>query len=479
MRSGRETLASIEEALQDIKTQESRLQGELEQTNRKWGETAALRLEALRGLATIRARDAMADGVVNEADNLSGEVRTILQARLKTIAQFNQRQEQADAERGALVRRLDDLNSEIAALEEKLDRFGEQARAYLKADPAYKSLAEEHDNISAVLERAKAKAEQVSRDEDEKGRPYRSDPLFMYLWNRQFGTSAYQATGLVKFLDEWVAGLIRYADARSNYAMLTEIPIRLRAHAQDLGKTTLEIKAKLDKIETAKIQGLAGTDITTELTSAREQQSGLNEKLASVTAELTETGNQLKLYAKGDDQSFQYAVQSYAAFLEKESLQRLMADAFATKTQDDDVLVEDVRGLGRDLESLQISNEKLRRRLDQLYDKKQELARLSANFRREYYDDTGSQFSGNPDLEELLKLVLRGVISAAEYWARAQSQQQWRHRAGDPWRRQSGLPPFERWPGGMAGGGTWGEIWRRSTGSSSSSGSNFQTGGKI
>jgi hypothetical protein len=476
MRSGRETLASIEQALRDLKVQESRLQSELEQATRRRGEIAAGRLEALRALATIRAHDAMADGLVDEADNLSRDMRTILQARLKTIAQLDRRRDAADAERNELVQSLDALNMKIAALEEKLDRFADQARTTLRDDAGYQSLIDEHVAVSSMLDKATAKADQVSRDEDEKGRPYRSDPLFMYLWNRKFGTSAYEATGLVRYLDEWVAGLIGYADARANYAMLIEIPIRLRAHAQQLSKAALDAKAKLDEIEKVKTEELAGTPLIAELKQAREEQSEQNKKLQIATAELTETGNQLRLYAKGEDQSLRDAIKGYAVFLEKENLQLLMSDAFATKTRDDDVLVERLRDLRVELEQLEEQSEQRRQSLDEIIEKRRELMRLSSNFRREHYEDTGSTFSEDPDLEDLLKLLLRGAISAAEYWARARAQQQWQDRAGDPWRRQSGLPPFDPWQGDWAGG-TWTNNRRRSGGRRSDA--DFETGGSI
>lgn len=477
MRSGRETLASIEEALKDIKAQELRVQTELEEANRSQGEMAARRIEALRSLATLRARDAMADGVIDDADNLSGEVRGMLQARLRTVAHLNRRRDEADGERETLVRLLDELNLQIARLEQELDRFAAEARAALKSDAAYTLLGKEHESLAGMLQKATAKAEQIARDEDEKGRPYRSDPLFMYLWNRKFGSSDYQASGLVRFLDEWVAGLIRYPDARANYAMLTEIPVRLKAHAEELARQALAAKGKLDELERAKTQALAGTNLTTELKAAREEQARRNKDLAALTAELTETGNQLRLYAKGEDQSLRDAVHKYAAFLETETLQRLMSDAFATRTQEDDALVANIRDLGRDLEALQDKNEQRLKRLDQLFEKRQELMRLSANFRREHYEDSGSEFDDDPDLEDLLKLLLRGAISAAEYWARTQSQQRWQHRPGDPWRRRSGLPPFEHWPKGWTGG-TWGGNWPGSS-QERPRAKDFETGGNF
>ena len=85
-----------------------------------------------------------------------------------------------------------------------------------------------------MLEAAEAKAAQAERDLQEKRQPYESDPLFMYLWRRKFGTPEYRATGLVRFLDRKVARLIEFDEARRNYAVLIELPARLREHADRL-----------------------------------------------------------------------------------------------------------------------------------------------------------------------------------------------------------------------------------------------------
>ncbi|MGE0766296.1 MAG: hypothetical protein AB7L90_07510 [Hyphomicrobiaceae bacterium] len=472
MQSGRDTLAGIEEALRELKGQEATLARELETTNNERVGIIANRLEALRRLAAIRARDAMSDSVIDEADNLTHQVRGILEARLRTVAALADRQEKAEAERAAHVARQDGLSRRIAELEAQLDRFGTEARTVLQQDSEYRELSEAHDALAATLDKAIEKAEQVTRDEHEKGLPYRSDPLFMYLWQRKMGTPAYQATGLTRVLDEWVARLVQYPGARANYALLTEIPVRLRAHAEDVRRQAGEAKLRLDEVEAARTRELAGADLIAELKSERERQTELAGQLEKVTSELTETGHQLKTYAKGEDQSFIAAVAAYAAFLEREPLRRLMGDAAATETREDDQVVEEVRGLASALEALEAANASRRRRLDQLSERKMELQRLASNFRRQRYDDVGSEFEDSPGVDDLLQMLLRGAITAAEYWIRMQRQQHWRQRPGDPWRRQSGLPPFDGFPGGSMGG-----SWGGGGGQPSRSGRDFETGG--
>lgn len=495
MQTGRETLAGIEEALGDIKGQETALAGELEGANREHVGLVANRLDALRRLAAIRARDAMADGVIDEADNLTQQVRGTLEARLKSIAGLHAREQAAEAGRARHIAEQDAQTRLIADLEERLDRFGAAARDALKDDPRYRALSAGHAALTETLEKAAEKAEQVTRDESEKGLPYRNDPLFMYLWRRKMGTPEYHATGIIRALDEWVAGLVRYTDARANYALLTEIPVRLRAHAEDLRKQVQEARATVDALEAEKTRELAGTDLIAELKSERERQTELNRQLETITSELTEVGSQLQLYAKGEDQSFIAAVAAYASFLEREPLRRLMADAATTATKEDDQIVEQVSGLAAALDKIEAANVSRRRKLDQLSTRKIELQRLASNFRRQRYDDVGSEFNDSPRVEDLLQMLLRGAITAAEYWARMQQQQRWRHRPADPWRRQSGLPPFDGFPGGWmggswggrgggdgsdwGGGGSWsgGSGGGGSRGSGGSSDRDFETGG--
>ena len=88
--------------------------------------------------------------------------------------------------------------------------------------------------VDAVIRSAEEKATQAAADREEKRRPYEADPLFMYLWRRRFGTRDYRAGNLVRYLDRKVAHLIGYEAARVNYAMLMELPERLREHVERL-----------------------------------------------------------------------------------------------------------------------------------------------------------------------------------------------------------------------------------------------------
>ena len=61
------------------------------------------------------------------------------------------------------------------------------------------------------------KAGRSEQEREQKGEAYRQDPLFVYLWERQYGLPGYKAGGLSRWLDGKLARFIGFADARANF----------------------------------------------------------------------------------------------------------------------------------------------------------------------------------------------------------------------------------------------------------------------
>ncbi len=459
--SGRETLDSIERALKQVSDKVDRLNGELAKANQNKAELVARRLEAFRDLAVFRTRLALLDGVIDEADQLSAQVRMILEARQKTLNALKRRENAAEKARAQLLERQAALHTEIERLEKELDRIGGEAKSQLASDPDYASRATRYAEIEGMAAKAKEKAEKSRAEETEKGAPYRNDPLFMYLWERGYGTSRYDRTGVIRALDGWVARLIGYQDARSNFAVLTQIPERLEAHAARLRELLADEREALDRLEASRIEELAGADLLDGLQKAQTARETQSAELERLNAELHETGNQLRTYAEGLDPSFEEAVAKAARFLEGRNLADLRAEARLTQDPGDDQIVTLIGRLAGELRDLEDLAGTKRRELEAAFKRKEELLRIAADFRRAKYDSPGSVFEPGGNGEMLLKMLLEGAITAAEYWLRTQSRQRWRSRPADSYRRSDNA--------GFGGGSK-----RRSR---SRNGPDFRTGG--
>ena len=105
------------------------------------------------------------------------------------------------------------------------------------------------DAANGVAGEAEKKAANAEAELGAKQKPYDEDPLFIYLWQRGFGTGRYQAGNLVRFMDRMVADFIDFGSVRPNYAALIEIPLRLREHATAKRAAAAERLAALSGIE--------------------------------------------------------------------------------------------------------------------------------------------------------------------------------------------------------------------------------------
>lgn len=453
MQTGRETLKSIESALRDLQAQERQVRAELERNGQERSDLLSKRLSAFRELAVVRNRHAVADGVIDDADRLTDQVKGILQARQKTVDGLAARSKTAEASREEKLAALDELLETIETHEQQLDNFAKQARRELSDNRAYRDALAALQLAQKTYQRAQEKTAQAEKDRKRKGAPYKNDPLFMYLWQRNYGSNRYQATGLIKWLDEKVAGLVGYHSARANYALLNEIPIRLAEHSERLGAKWRLAQEAADNILAAKVAVLAGDDLPRKLKDFRQKQKLLNLELEQLAGELSETASQINIYAEGKDRSFLQATELAAQFLEQESLQRLRALARKTQEPTDDQIVARIRQMESKIEQLRTSAQSLQAKLEKLFNRKEDLIRLAADFRRNYYDESNSVFEPGADGSVLLEQLLRGAITVAEYWMRAQQGHRWRNRDADPFRRSSGLPPLQGgfdWPSGSS-----------------------------
>ena len=465
MVSGRKTYSEIERSISDLRDREQQLLKDVEGINAHHMRLLEQRTAAFRELAEVRARSAVADGVIDRADELQVRVESLLKARQTTITQLKNREAAAQSRRDNLSASADGLRTEIAALEGDLDTAAAQARDQLSAEPDYKALRQTLEDSRQTYEKAAEKTDQAELDRQTKGAAYESDPLFMYLWDRNYGAEQYRPGALIRMADDWVARLIGYHEARANYAILNEIPVRLAEHVSDLAGELEAAENAVEAVEASRINEIAGEDLIGRLSDARDRQQEANDALEAVDAEIAEISRQLLHYTEGLDPAFQEAVKVSASFLEQESYQQLIVLARKTDGPEDDRIVERIGETDRRIADLERTIGERRKDLDRVARKRSELLEVAQKYRRNYYEDIGSEFELDDIAEDVLEALIKGAITGADYWARSQRRQRWRGRPADSFRKSIGFPPF---------GGGWG---RGSSGGRRRGGGGFRTGG--
>ncbi len=460
---GPQALASLEEAMRDIRREEDEVSKRVARAAERLSKTREQEAELFRQLARLRLDPTLQPELDGRISGAEAKARDMLKAHAKDVSKAEAAINGLDARRvdladrrAAALARLEDQQSKLAALTR------EQA-SRLAADPAFVAQRSETEELDRIAEQSMRKTQQAETDREEKGRPYRDDPLFMYLWEAGYGTSAYRANNLVRYFDGLVAGLIGFAKARPNYAMLNEIPLRLREHAELQEANVTAAEARLAALEAEAVDAAGGKPMRQAVAQAQAEIDALDTEITTVEDERDDAAAALQALAEGRDPAFESAASELAAALGREDIQTLLADARLTRTGQDDTIVAQIDDVRSRLREEQEESREQQERLKTLAARRRELEDIQWEFKKQRFDDPGSSFKEDRLVGDLLNDFLRGGISAASYWDQWRKSQNWapgsewgagyrptrESRSRDPWPPSGG--GFQ-WPDSSIGG---------------------------
>ncbi|NNF40431.1 MAG: hypothetical protein HKN64_03560 [Woeseiaceae bacterium] len=459
MLSGRDTLNELNSTLKTARRELERLDRELQASSVSLASNQQQQTQALKRMASMRL-DAMRQGrVIDRLDSADYKVSEILEQRQDAIVTLNEQTAQARGALQALEDRRDALHDEVDAAARQLAEREAEVQSTLETDARFQAQLDATQKADAIAVSAAEKAEIVADDRREKGIPFESDSLFMYLWNRGYGTSEYRANPLARLLDAWVARLCRYHDARPNYWMLQEIPRRLREHA-DSRRTDAEREIeRLQAIEEEAAQAGGVHAARAALEDAEQLQDEIDEQIASAEARLRELEVEQSRFAAGDDRYLAECLSLFAETLERRDVADLTRLARATMTPEDDAIVDDIRALRRDDAALRDELDNNRSRHREHLRRVQELEQVRQRFKKNRYDDLRSGFDKGEVVTSMIQEVLRGAIRGGALWNVMRQYQRYRDVGGAwpdfgsggisrPGRRPpTSRPPTWHWPG--------------------------------
>ncbi len=437
--SGPQALSSLDDALRDIRREEDEIAKRLARSNERIAKHKETEAELFKQLAMVRldpTTQSQLQGQISQAEISAREQLKKhagdLEATETALRGLDERLSRLNEQRSAALGDIDRQQGELKALASRI-------KAAIEKDPNYAARLRHAADLEAVAAQSLRKTELADADREQKGRPYRQDPLFMYLWERGYGTSAYRASNLVRWLDGKVADLVGFPKARPNYAMLNDLPVRLREHADRQAGIAREARDAVDALETAAIDSAGGKPMREGIEAARKTIETLDAEIVAVEDERDERAQMLRDLAQGSDPAFAKALDAFAQGLGREDLQQLLSDARRTATAQDDTLIaqiDDVRARQRE-EDAETRGE--RDRLKTLAARRRELEDIQYEFKRARYDDPRSTFREDRLVGDLLNDFLRGGISAASYWDQWRKSQNWSSGTSD-WGGGVGIP---------------------------------------
>ncbi len=418
--SGREALSSVENAINDVRTNENRLAQVLSSAAQEAERQRKQLTDSYRALALIRLDALTRNEAVGEIDAAERRALELLRTHKAKLDQLLIRHGGAQS---TVVAAEADHRTKTAALEaagEPIKALQAQAEKQMAADPAWTVQRACVDGAAKIAEAADEKAKQAEADRETKRKPYEADPLFMYLWKRTFATSEYKAGNFARFFDRKVAALVGYETARPNYLSLNEIPLRLREHAGELVRTVEAEDHKLEEIERAALMEAGILPLETKLVTAQAELKAATDTLTKAQATLAALDQErTRLLDEGDRRAHDEALAVLTQAIAREDLQTMYREAQATRTPDDDRLVQQIEQTQKGIAKADADVAQIRDEAREVARRRGELEGVRDNFRRNRYDGPWGQFEfdRHDAASDLIGGIVRGAIQGAVLWS--------------------------------------------------------------
>lgn len=450
--SGPEALRSLDDALRDIRREEDEIAKRLARSAELVTKFKQTESELLKQLAQVRLDPATQAALTGHLSQAEVKARDMLSRHGSELEATESELKALDTQIASLAKERTEVAAQATAARNELKALADRIAADATQNPEYVEKRRAAENLAQVAAESLRKTEQAEADREEKGKPYRDDPLFMYLWERGFGTRNYRHNNLIQYLDSLVAGLVGFPEARVNFATLNEIPMRLREHAERQQQIASAADDEVEKLEKAAVDAAGGKPTREAMERADARIQAIDAEMVAAEDKRDERARAQRELAQGSDPAFTSAVGSLAEALGREDIKTLLAQARATETGQDDTIVKQIDESRQRAAEEDSESRDQRSRLKTLAARRRELEDIQYEFKKQGFDSPRSTFGEDKLVGDMLTDFLRGTITAADYWGQWRRSQNWQGGGYSAPRQQQAPNP---WGGSSGGGFTW------------------------
>lgn len=412
MLTGRDAVSSIEQAVSRVRADEGRLDGALRSA---MDEAARLRreeAEGFRALARVKLDAMMRDQVIGDLDATERRALAMMENHRAALDGLTRRRTEAQAALDKAEAAKHDCDQVLADALGVLDELRNRTAAAMRDDGAWKAARAAVDAAAKVAANADQKASQAEADLAAKGQPYEADPLFMYLWRKRHGQAEDRSGRFVRAIDRKVARLVGYQDARANYAMLKEIPVRLREHARVRQAEATAAAEQLGMLERKALVANGIEALEAKARAALDAVKAREQAIVKITADLAAIeAERHKALGVDSEATYGSAVELLAQGLAREDLRQLYREAARTPTPADDQALSTISGARLACEKVDGEIVQIRQEIRDMAQRRTELEGARDRARSSGYDDPRGTFGGGQDvLGQVIGGILGGML---------------------------------------------------------------------
>jgi hypothetical protein len=468
MFTGRDALSTVEHAISKARSDERSLEAALRSAIDEVAQHRREEAEGFRALARARLDDLMRAKVIGDLDTAETQALAMLEKRRREIDELSKQRDKCQAALDQTEALKHERDQELADALEALDELKDEAQERIKGDARWHVAKAAVDDAEEIAENAEEKASTAETDLSEKGKPYAQDPVFIYLWSKKHAQAEDKSGSFVRFFDRMVARYIGYYDARANYAMLNEIPARLREHAKNKRNDVEAAKRKVAEIEREALIAAGAGPLKDKVAAAHAAMKAAENDVVRVTAELARIDAERQAMIDSDGGSGHgRAIDMLAQALAREELDELLREARQTSGKADDRAVSSISSARSALEKQLAEVKQIRTDIREMARRRTELEGARDRARATGYDDPRGRFDGGQDIiGQVIGGILSGVLQGYALDRVLRDTYRQSRRADPDFGTWEGMPPIPGpwglpgpWGGGNRGGrmpGPWG-----------------------
>lgn len=439
MWAGTSALHSIDQNIQTIRNDVTRLDDQLSYLSNDMASNQRLRARLINQIAAVRLAEIESGELSANLNAADTDVSNLLKQREAALAQLkndiddiNRQLQESEIARESLLNKVNEKSQEIVELEGAVQNT-------LKADSTYLSQFEKAKKAESIATEAEQKRNDALESLTEKAAPYKADDLFMYLWERAYGTTEYKGGLFSRFMDAWVARVIRYEPSRVNFWNLTEIPKRLTEHADRVADIADNEFLSLQQLELNALDAAGKNTLEAELAEMRQQLDSHDDALEDTETRLNQTLSERTRYASGNDDYMQQSLSRLSEALSHQSLQSVLRYVRDTVSPTDDMLVIELQSVDDKLADVKDDLNDIRIVHNSQLAKMKDLEKVRRDFKNSRFDDVRSGFGNQALISSVLDQFLQGLVSGSDVWRVIKRNQRYRQVASSPTFGSGGL----------------------------------------
>ncbi len=424
--NGSLVLQQLQQTAAQLRSEASRHDGEATQLDQHVNQLVAKQGAALLELAKHYLPDLQQNTIQATFEGIRGELLDLLAKQESRQTELDTLTKRLQGELDGLNTTLTDVTAQLNTLVGRREQLEPVVANQLQQRPEFVELSQHAAQAELSLQQNEARVRELQDSARDKLPAYERSQLFQYLYRRQFGTSNYASTGIIRSLDGWVARLIDYPQARRGYEFLRRTPEVLQA---ELVKRQQDFQALMQQIEAIELEVATAAGLTAVRAEGEQrgaQREQLVAQIASHQAELAKLAAERQQLASAQNTFYKQALERFQRFLGEAKATMLAGRAQQTPEPQDDQLVaslvtinEEIQNTRRQIESLGATRQALNTQLTGL-------ETVVTRFRQQNFDSDRSYFEPTLTLDGALQQFLSGLLTSESLWQTLKTRQRFR-----------------------------------------------------